>query len=291
MGLDEAFQPVGNRPSFDPELPARLRAELERHLEPLVEAGGYTDRAPLVITKFQLTQVLRCERAYCTGLDDQFQWSIPKAKGTILHKVLQASVAPRAAAITSPVLVGQAIDRLAKDPDSSISGWLNELTEFELAELQVEVTDLFVKFRSDFPPLQLGWRPRAESRARAELCDSRCILVAKFDLALGSPNGMQARTIVTDFKTGGIRPEHHDDMRFYALIETLRAKVPPWRMALYYIDSGTWNHMDIDESILDISVRRTCDGATKMVELNTALREPGSCSHPCSFCEETASDR
>lgn len=290
LGLDLDLRRLGQRPTFAPDLPGRLRAQLEHGLGNFLASTRHSSDDPLVLSKFALGEVFRCERRYCSASEEQFRWNIPKARGTVLHKVLQASSASRARKMPSPVLVEQAIERLKRDPENSISVWLNELTEFELAELQVEVTELFIKVRADLPPLGLHWQPRAETRARAELCSGRCVCVAKFDLALGTPQGLEARTFVVDFKTGGVRNQHQDDMRFYALIETLRSNIPPWRMAVYYIDTGTWICMDIDEEILGIAVRRTLDGAKKIAELSRGIRPPQACSHPCSVCEEHDGD-
>ena len=284
MGIGADLSPSGDRPVFDPNLHELLRTDLESKLSPILKRAGATTTQPLVINKYLLSEVFRCETAFCAASDDQFEWNIPKARGTVLHKVLQGSVASRTKSIPSPVLVEQAIDRLQRDPDSSLAEWLRGLTEFEHAELQVEVTELFIKVRTDLPPLQPGWQPRAESRARAELCEGTCILTSKFDLALGSPKDGQARTFVVDFKTGGIRHQHQTEMRFYALLEALRTKAPPWRMATYYIDSGTWIPMDVDAEILQVALRSTVDGVTKIAELSAGLRAPESCKQPCSTC-------
>ena len=92
----------------------------------------------------------------------------------------------------------------------------------ERAELRSDSLDAFTKFVECFPPLKPKWRPVTESRLRAELCDGRLILAGKSDLTLGAADGLRAGKVIIDFKTGGFAPVHLDDLRFYALIETLR---------------------------------------------------------------------
>lgn len=284
MGLDESLRPVGERPFFDTSLPQRFRSRLEDLLAPTIEAGGYTAVEPLVIRKYDLAEVLRCETTFVERIDEPFEWSLPKARGTILHKAQQASVTRRGAAMAAPIIVEQAIERFKHDPDAPIAPWLNDLSDFEIEELTVDVTECLVKLRSDLPPVQPHWQPRCESRARVELCDQRCVLLGKFDLALGMPRGLQARTFITDFKTGGIRIGHLDELRFYALLETFRSKVPPWRAAVYYIDVGEWSYIDVNEDGLTAAVKRIAEGAARIAALTLGTREPASCIGPCASC-------
>jgi hypothetical protein len=283
MGLDENLRSVGQRPTYDPSIAGRLRHELEQALAPVVD-GAYTTDEPLFVKKFDLAEVLRCERRFVAGRAEPFEWSLAKARGTLLHKAQQGSTTSRGAAIAAPDLVHQAIERLKRDENSSIGQWLSGLSEFEIEELTLEVTDCLVKIRSDLPPIQARWQPRCESSARVELLDRRCLLAGKFDLALGMPNGFEARVLITDFKTGGTRFEHHDELRFYALLETLRSKVPPWRVAVYYVDQGEWSYLDVNENALRSAIRRVADGAQRLAQLFSGSRDPAACNPPCPFC-------
>ncbi len=101
--------------------------------------------------------------------------------------------------------------------------------------------------------------------------------------------------LIVDCKTG--RPYHWtlDDLRFYAMVETLRIGVPPFRVASYYLDTATWHAEDIDADVLAITVRRVADGARKMAELRLSEREatftPGAACRWCSVrttCEGPA---
>jgi hypothetical protein len=116
---------------------------------------------------------------------------------------------------------------------------------------------MVAKFVELWPPLQKRWVPRTESRARAELCGGQVILSGRVDLALGQPRGAEAGTLLVDFKTGRTVMAHLEDLRFYALLETLRCGVPPFRVASYELDAGTFSSEDVTEATLDAAVRRT----------------------------------
>ena len=75
---------------------------------------------------------------------------------------------------------------------------------------------------------------------RVDLCDERIVLRGKYDLALGRAQGTEARVLIVDFKTGDRHGSHLDDLRYYALLETIRNGVPPFRVATYYLDASTF---------------------------------------------------
>ena len=61
---------------------------------------------------------------------------------------------------------------------------------------------------------------------------------ARIDLTLGVPRGGESRKVIVDLKTGRLLHRHREDLRFYALIETLVRDVPPRLLASYSLDSG-----------------------------------------------------
>src|SRR6185295_13955780 len=135
-------------------------------------------------------------------------------------------------------------------------------------------------FQDCFPPLKSSWRPRTEAPAKHRI--GQVLLRARVDLALGRSEGQRAGMLIVDFKTGRPYPAHMDDLRFYALVETLRIGVPPFRVASYYLDSATWHAEDITEEVLGVTVRRVLDGAVKLAELT--LREREATFNPGPAC-------
>jgi RecB family exonuclease len=78
---------------------------------------------------------------------------------------------------------------------------------------------------------------------------------------------------------------HREDLRFYALIETLRIGVPPRLLASYYLDTASFVPEEVTEDTLMASVARLSDGVGRLVELlhggRTPTRIPGP---PCRWC-------
>ena len=153
---------------------------------------------------------------------------------------------------------------------SSPRAWLRQATELELAELRAFANEAVVKFLECWPPLPAKWVPRTETGLGADLCGGRIVLRGKVDLALGIARGDEARVLIVDLKTGRGQPRHLDDLRFYALVQTLRVGVPPFRVASYYLDTATFHAEDMTPELLDIAAGRTVDAVTKMARLADA---------------------
>lgn len=257
------------RPTFGPELRGELRAALESALPAEV---GALDR-PLVVTKATLSRVLSCEAHEMAEAAAPFAWTAVTARGTVAHKAIELSVhrRDRPAALE---LVDAALTRLEEDPDAPLATFLLGLGETERAELRSLVNEQVGAFVELWPPLSPRWVPRTETRLRAELSGGRVVLSGRVDLTLGAPAGMQAGRLVVDLKTGAVHTGHLEDLRFYALLDTLRVGVPPFRLASYYLDAGSFAAEDVTLDTLEAAVRRTVAGVAKVVELRLGMRSP-----------------
>lgn len=271
------------RPTVHPELRHELLAEIESALAPLATA---LDR-PLHVGKSALARVQACEVHHLDEEAAGFAWSVPTARGTVAHKAVELSLHVRGA--PPPLaLVDAALDRLADVHDPSpLAEFLAGLDETTRAELRSEVNDVVAAFLELWPPLQRSWRPETESRRRVELCEGKVVLSGKVDLTLGTPTGTTAGRLVVDLKTGAPHAGHVDDLRLYALLDTLRGGVPPFRTASYYLDAGTFRVEDVTPEVLDAAVRRTVAGVGKLVELRLGLRSPSATAGPvCRWCRQ-----
>ena len=163
--------------------------------------------------------------------------------------------------------------------------WLATASSAERAEVRGTAVDRVTKFLECFPPLRRSWWPVLESPLRAELGGGRIVLSGRVDLVLGRTVGLVAGKAFVDFKTGSRFPGHVDDLRFYALLETLRLGVPPFRLASYYLDQGDIVSEDVTEAVLEAAAARAADGVVKLVELRLAEREPTRRAGPsCRRC-------
>ncbi len=272
------------RPAFDAGLRDELRNLLEERLEPLVPTieSERFDGDVLYLSKYKLAQALGCERKFTAEFAEPFQWSIPTARGTVTHKAVELSVHWRGEA--SPLeLVDEAIARLA-NADKSIADYLQSCQETERAELRAEAGAAMSQFQECFPPLKPAWRPTTDSPMRVELHGGLIVLSGRPDLTLGQPEGTVAGKVVIDFKTGRFSPTHREDLRFYALLETLRV-LPPRLLATHYLDQGRLHPETVTSELLLSAAERVIDGAHRYVELATGLRPPTASPGPaCRWC-------
>ena len=117
------------------------------------------------------------------------------------------------------------------------------------------------------------WRPVTESRAYADLLGDRIRLSGKVDLTLGRHEPGRATKVIIDLKSGMPVANHRDDLRFYALLETLRLGVPPRLLASYYLDAARAQPETVSVPLLEAAMARVVDGVHRLVELR-AGREP-----------------
>lgn len=108
-----------------------------------------------------------------------------------------------------------------------------------------------------------------EYTAKYSLFSGAVIFTARMDLVLGLPG----RRVIIDLKSGGIGAQHRDDLRYYALIETLRSRQAPRRLGTYSLERARLDHEEVTEGILQAAVRRTGQGARAMAELIAGTRD------------------
>ena len=201
----------------------------------------------------------------------------------MVHKAIELAVHWRRE-FEPPTLVDEALARLEAE-DRGLGHWLQGVSEAERAELRSLAVDSFTKFLECWPPLRPAWRPVTESRLRAELCDGRVILDGKVDLSLGTAHGRTAGKVIVDFKTGTSLPVHREDLRFYAMVETLRIGVPPRMLSSYYLDRGYPISETVSLETLEATVARVADGVGRLIELRHGGRTPNRVpGPPCRWC-------
>ena len=102
---------------------------------------------------------------------------------------------------------------------------------------------------------------------------------------MGKPVERESRKLIVDLKTGRVVARHREDLRFYALVETLSRQVPPRKLASFYLDAAQPVVEDVSENMLRSTLRRTLDGIHAMIELQVEKRppvkRPGA---PCRWC-------
>ncbi|WP_323671140.1 PD-(D/E)XK nuclease family protein [Candidatus Poriferisodalis multihospitum] len=290
--LDVIRVPAERRPTYPTSFAADLRAEAEAALAGLIGAAGDIDSRGLWVSKRDLAGVFGCEARHLADSDAPFEWTVPTARGTVLHKAVELSTHRR---FEPEEAVDAALERLVAD-DDNLGSFLAEASDGERADLTANCVALLTRFGETFPPMQRAWRPAAEVRARARLCGGAFVLSGKYDLTLGSPAPLggpdhlqRAGKVIIDLKTGSRTPTDPEDLRFYALVETLSVGVPPLGIGSFYVAEGRIEHEAVTAGVLDSALRRTVDGIGRLITLRTDRREPRRVpGPPCRWCPISA---
>ncbi|MGH9270174.1 MAG: PD-(D/E)XK nuclease family protein [Ilumatobacteraceae bacterium] len=263
--------------SFDQELVEELLVDASTALD---ELGARLDGQQLIVTKHGIGTVLACEAHHLEP--DDFSWSPARAKGLVAHKAIQLLLNWRGEPAPGDV-VDEALARLA-DEERSIGDYVAGLLEGEAADLRSQSVDLVTKFIECFPPLDRRWHPVTEAAAHHPV-DGPIVLRARVDLVIGKPHGTEARKVIIDLKSGRVVDRHRQDLRFYALVETLCRGVPPRLLASFALDAGRPVVEVVTPALLRSTLRRTLDAVARMVELRVEGREPRRSSGAmCRWC-------
>ncbi len=263
--------------SFDQELVDELLADATTALD---ELGARLGGQQLVVTKHAIGTVLACEAHHLEP--DDFSWSPARAKGSVTHKAIQLLLNWRGEP-TPADIVDEALARLA-DEERSIGDYVAGLSDGEAADLRSQSVDLVTKFIECFPPLDRRWHPVTEAAAHHPV-DGPIVLRARVDLVIGKPHGSEARKVIIDLKSGRVVDRHRQDLRFYALVETLCRGVPPRLLASFALDAGRPVVEVVTPALLRSTLRRTLDAIDRMVELRVDGREARRAAGPmCRWC-------
>tara|TARA_B100000686_G_C16624969_1_gene881335 strand:- start:93 stop:1049 length:957 start_codon:yes stop_codon:yes gene_type:complete len=282
--LDQLGLPKEKRPVFSEDIRSHLKDSLEKAVSKNLNTVNNDD---IFLNKHRLNMTHGCEARFLAEDGGQFEWKVPLARGTIVHKAIELSLNWRKA--NEPSLLVDETLSIFEGDTSDFSHWLQSSSEASRAELRSESIDIVAKFLECWPTLKPAWKPVTESRIRSELCEGRLILIGRVDLTLGSAEGQRAGKVIIDFKTGGFSPTHLEDLRFYALIETLRIGTPPRLVVSYNLEQAKLISENINEDALMSATRRVVEGIERLTELlyknKTPVKIPGPACRWCSISE------
>ncbi|HSL11616.1 MAG TPA: PD-(D/E)XK nuclease family protein [Actinomycetota bacterium] len=276
---------TGERPVFPSDLSQRLRDRIE------AAARGLDLRDPLWLGKERLHDHARCEgllQSHLLGEAPPFEHSPVSAGGVLAHKVVEVDMASRD--LLDPQSAADVAARRLADREERFREHWTTLASHDQEEVLMEAARRVTLLRASFPPLRELRRalaPVSELRARAELLGGDIVLSGQIDLVLGLADltdPSRATRLTIDFKTGSARPEHVEDNRFYALLLTLRFGVPPYRVASFFLESGTWQAEDVTEQTLMHAADRVVAAARSAAGLVNG-RVPSLSPGPwCGWC-------
>jgi hypothetical protein len=275
--FDALRVPEGWTPLPD-TLVEQLEAELTSGLAALDTL--FTRDEPLRVTKRAMATIHGCETHHVEEKKSAFAWSLPTVRGTVAHKAIELLLNWRGDPVPA-LLADAAIESLINNPRESAGIFLAQLPDSDLAELRGMIVDTVTNYLESFPPLKPQWRPVVEHSARYTMFDESIVFSSRADLVIGTAG----RKVLIDLKTGQLTPTHRDDLRFYALVETLRSRQPPRSLASFSLDAARLDVEEVSEGLLRAAVRRTIDGVTLMADLVTERREPTRrAGFQCRWC-------
>ncbi|MBI2710897.1 MAG: PD-(D/E)XK nuclease family protein [Actinobacteria bacterium] len=286
----QVIERLGSRPSEHPEFAPDLRDDLRRDIEAELAGalGPLPEGTSVFVSKHHLSVVHQCEARWLAEQDVPFVPSVATVRGTVAHKAVELGIAWHGD--PNPLeLVDEALASLTEGDDRWVGDFLRGASERERAEVRAQANERVAAFLDCWPPLERRWRPVPEARQRADLAGGRVVVQGRVDLVLGRSEGRRAGKVLVDFKTGAWSPAHHEDLRLYALVETLRLGVPPRRLATSYLDSGELRTEDVTVAALEAAGARLVDGVARMVAVRhggaPASRRP---SAACRWCPASA---
>lgn len=223
----------------------------------------------LWVSKGFLANIHGCEVKHLHP--DEFEWTAANAAGFVAHKAIELALNWRGEPLPLDV-VDEALARLADQADQR-GAFVGGLTDGDWAELRSRAVDRTTKFLQDFPPIPRSAQPVLEASAKWRPPGS-IEFSGKVDLVIGRPAGRESRLLIVDFKSGNRAHHHRDDLRFYALVQTLRHDVPPRKLVTYYLDYAESETEDVTEGTLQAALARAVGGIERHVELTVEGREP-----------------
>jgi hypothetical protein len=279
--LDALRRTDGEPVVFDRDLVTELRADAAAAIE---ELGERLDGETLAVNKFNVAEVLACETHFLAP--SPFAWTPAIACGKVSHKAIELHLNWRGEP-TPAELVDDSLARLGDD-ENSFGDWVAALSAGDEADLRGRAIARVTQFVECFPPLRHAWHPVTEAQVRWPV-DGPILLRAKADIVIGRAAGAESRKVLIDLKSGRIYDRHREDLRFYALVETLAREVPPRMVASFSLEAGEAVVDDVNEGMLRTSLRRTLDAIERMVELTVERRPPRPLpSASCFRCRELA---
>ena len=273
------------RPVFAGDLAQRLRDRIEE------AARGLELTEVLWLGKERLNDLGKCEGMFWSKLSGEappFAHNGATAVGVVQHRAIEAIVGSREA-IDPHAAAVMAATRTA-DKEERFAEYWRGLGAPEQDDLLMEVTRRTALFEGSFPPLRELRRelsPIAELSMKAELLGGSLVVSGKVDLVLGQPDRaqpMRAQRLLIDLKTGGAYPEHVEDNRAYALLHALRFGVPPYRVASFFLEGGTWQAEDVHEELLFHAADRVIATARAASSLRAGREPVLSPGRWCSWC-------
>lgn len=253
------------RPPADHELRNELRARIEDGIAPVLDL--VPDGELLFVSKSRL-DALACDGRFLDALVDDFSWNVNVARGKLAHRAIEFDWRT-GRGYSAPAIVEHAWQAFIRE-GNGLGEYLSELQGVEAAQLHTDAEYLVNEFRDTWPSIPEAATIRLETSMQVTFGQPRSVKVSGTpDLLLGGVHRDELRMLLVDFKTGMRKEDlERQEMRFYALLSTLKSGVPPFRWAIYYVTEGAWIVEDYDPNLLRTAADRLVDGVLRIGRLS-----------------------
>jgi hypothetical protein len=279
--VEELLEVGRPRPVPDPDTPGRLRDLIEGRLAPVVEERP-ADARRITLGKTQL-DALACDGRYLDLLASTFEWSRPTVRGQLVHRAV-ALDHHTGRKVTTSDLLGHAWEEFRHSGDGALD-YAERQSPLEAASLQAEAVAVVEEYRATFPLLPETWRIVFEPTIKVRFGAGAVTVRGKPDLVLGRVVPQERRMLLADLKTGNRSRSDRQDMRWYALLATLKYRQAPFKIATFYVDEGTWDEEEVTEDVLEAAARGLVDRAETALRLTDAPVATSLVAGPmCRWC-------
>ncbi|MBK9178827.1 MAG: hypothetical protein IPM45_04520 [Acidimicrobiales bacterium] len=270
-------------PPVSPDALRSIRAALDDALTAVADdldpAAG-----PLRLPKGRVSEVLACERAVLANLAPR-----PVSEAARLGRLLDRVAAHLVLGgdLGEPGGVGDALgvarDALCAEDDPELLAWVDGLGGPDRERVRTNLAGHAESLAASLGVLDPAWWPRCESRATVTFAGGRIVAGAAFDLVLGGrPTGRP--TVLVELKSGPTRPEHRQDVFWYALLCALRDGEAPAVVATWSGGDATVVDTPVAEGVLESAARRVIDAAVRLTRLASGGEPDMTPSGRCRWC-------
>jgi len=252
-------------------------------------AGSLPDDVVVRVTKDAVGGVRRCEVRHLTELALRFaKEEEPRSAALLRGRMLDALF--RQVAVTGVVGPDPLADAIAAGRADGEDGAqdLLGLGAPDQLTVRAEVTAATERLVADWPSLPPGSSVRTQERVLVSLAGGRVLLSGRPDVTIGRPSLHRAGVVVLEAKSGGFRPAHLDEVRFYALLEALRWGVAPFRVVVWSLGDGRIEAVDVDADLVWSEALRVADAITRLTRLAAGEAPRPSANPLCPSCPRLA---
>lgn len=222
------------------------------------------DARRITLGKTQL-DALGCDGRYLDLLGSSFAWSRPTVRGQLIH-LATALDHHLGRSASAKDLLRNAWEEFRHSGDSHLE-YAQALSDLEVASLQAEATTVVEEYRATFPQVPDNWRTVFEPTLTVRFGAGAVTVRGKPDLVMGRVTPNERRLLLIDLKTGNRSRTDLQDMRWYALLATLKYGQAPFKVATFYIDEGTWTEETVTDDVLEAAARGLVERITTALRL------------------------